>query len=40
VYFVLEAVSGSKLFYSELEKIVYAVIMPPGGFAITSKLTR
>ena len=27
VYFVSEALSGSKLFYSELEKIAYAVIM-------------
>jgi ribonuclease HI len=27
VYFALEALSGSKLFYSELEKIAYAVVM-------------
>jgi hypothetical protein len=27
VYFALEALSGSKIFYSELEKIAYAVIM-------------
>jgi hypothetical protein len=27
VYFSLEALSGSKIFYSELEKIAYAVIM-------------
>jgi hypothetical protein len=27
VYFASEALSGSKLFYSELEKIAYAVIM-------------
>jgi hypothetical protein len=27
VYFSSEALSGSKLFYSELEKIAYAVIM-------------
>jgi hypothetical protein len=27
VYFVLEALSGSKLLYSELEKIAYAVVM-------------
>jgi hypothetical protein len=27
VYFTLEALSGSKLFYSEVEKIAYAVIM-------------
>jgi hypothetical protein len=27
VYFTLEALSGSKIFYSELEKIAYAVIM-------------
>jgi hypothetical protein len=27
VYFVLEAFSGSKLLYSELEKIAYAVVM-------------
>jgi hypothetical protein len=27
VYFVSEALSGSKLFYSKLEKIAYAVIM-------------
>jgi hypothetical protein len=28
VYFAPEALSGSKIFYSELEKIAYAVIMP------------
>jgi hypothetical protein len=27
VYFASEALSGSKLFYSELEKIAYAVVM-------------
>jgi hypothetical protein len=27
IYFSLEALSGSKLFYSELEKIAYAVVM-------------
>jgi hypothetical protein len=27
VYFAFEALSGSKIFYSELEKIAYAVIM-------------
>jgi hypothetical protein len=27
VYFASEALSGSKLFYTELEKIAYAVIM-------------
>jgi hypothetical protein len=27
VYFASEALSGSKIFYSELEKIAYAVIM-------------
>jgi hypothetical protein len=27
VYFTSEALSGSKLFYSELEKIAYAVVM-------------
>ena len=27
VYFVSEALSGSKLFYSEIEKITYAVVM-------------
>jgi hypothetical protein len=27
VYFSSEALSGSKIFYSELEKIAYAVIM-------------
>jgi hypothetical protein len=27
IYFVLEALSGSKLLYSELEKISYAVVM-------------
>jgi hypothetical protein len=27
VYFVSEALSGSKLLYSELEKIAYAVVM-------------
>jgi hypothetical protein len=27
VYFALEALSGSKIFYSELEKIACAVIM-------------
>jgi hypothetical protein len=27
VYFASEALSGSKLFYSELEKITYAVVM-------------
>jgi hypothetical protein len=27
VYFALEALSGSKLYYSELEKIAYAVVM-------------
>ena len=27
IYFALEALSGSKLFYSELEKIAYAVVM-------------
>jgi hypothetical protein len=28
VYFASEALSGSKLFYYELEKIAYAVVMP------------
>ena len=27
VYFVSEAIAGSKLLYSELEKIAYAVVM-------------
>jgi diketogulonate reductase-like aldo/keto reductase len=27
VYFASEALSGSKIFYSELEKIAYAVVM-------------
>jgi hypothetical protein len=27
IYFASEAISGSKLFYSELEKIVYSVVM-------------
>jgi hypothetical protein len=27
VYFASETLSGSKLFYSELEKIVYVVVM-------------
>jgi hypothetical protein len=27
IYFASEALSGSKLFYSELEKIAYAVVM-------------
>jgi hypothetical protein len=27
IYFASEALSGSKIFYSELEKIAYAVIM-------------
>jgi hypothetical protein len=30
VYFVLEALLGSKLLYSELEKITYAVVMATG----------
>jgi hypothetical protein len=34
VYFVSEALSGSKLLYSELEKIAYAVVMA------TRKLTK
>ena len=28
IYFVLEALSGAKLNYSELEKIAYTVVMP------------
>jgi hypothetical protein len=31
VYFTSEALSGSKIFYSELEKIAYAVIMARGS---------
>jgi hypothetical protein len=40
VYFVLKALSGLKLFYSELEKIAYAVIMSSRKLATTSKPTR
>jgi hypothetical protein len=31
VYFASEAFSGSKIFYSELEKIAYAVVMAAGS---------
>jgi hypothetical protein len=31
VYFASEALSGSKIFYSELEKIAYAVIWQQGS---------
>ena len=40
VYFVSEALAGSKLHYSELEKIAYAVIMASRKLRTTSRLTE
>jgi hypothetical protein len=39
VYYVSEALSGSKLFYSEMEKMTYAVVMAKGSFSIISRAT-
>jgi hypothetical protein len=40
VYFALEALSSSKLFYSELEKIAYVVIMAARKLNTTSRVTE
>ena len=40
VYFVSKALAGSKLLYSELEKIAYAVVMSARSYDTFSKLTR
>jgi hypothetical protein len=40
VYFVSEALLGSKLLYSELEKIAYAVIMATQSSGTISRHTR
>jgi hypothetical protein len=39
VYFVSEVLSPSKKNYTELEKVLYVVLMLPGSFGITSKHT-
>jgi hypothetical protein len=39
IYYVSEALSGSKLFYSEMEKMAYAVVMEKGSFDIISRAT-
>jgi hypothetical protein len=39
VYFVSEVHSASKKNYTELEKVLYVVLMLPGSFGITSKHT-
>jgi hypothetical protein len=38
IYYVSEALSGSKLFYSEMEKMAYAVVMAK-SFDIISRAT-
>ena len=40
IYFVSEALNGSKLLYSEMEKMAYAVVMQPGSFTIISRVSR
>jgi hypothetical protein len=39
IYFVSEVLSPSKINYTELEKVLYAVLMPPESFGIISSHT-
>jgi hypothetical protein len=39
IYYVPEALNGSKLFYSEMEKMAYAIVMPKGSFDTTFRAT-
>lgn len=38
IYFVVEALSGSKILYSEMEKLAYALSWQNANYASTSKL--
>jgi len=40
IYFVSEALNGSKLLYSEMEKMAYAVVMELANFVTTSRATK
>jgi len=40
IYFVSEALNGSKFLYSEMEKMAYVVVMQPGSFTIISRVSR
>ena len=40
IYFVSEALNGSKLLYLEMEKMAYAVVMELANFVTTSRATK